>query len=131
MKRKFNSKSSSETVKRGKPQSLAAIIKSPIEQSRINAKLLDEITNALQGDDISELGYTDNSSYKTQEQKEDVLEKVDWVLLKLHKIKDKRKYDYDIVTSVKNKIKFSDCSLTIKGVEFLNLITDDLKQDIF
>ncbi len=56
MKRKFNSKSSSETVKRGKPQSLATIVKSPIEQSRINAKLLDEITNALQGNNISELG---------------------------------------------------------------------------
>ena len=93
--------------------------------------MLDSFWASLEIDDISELGYTDNSSYKTQEQKEDVLEKVDWVLLKLHKIKDKRKYDYDIVTSVKNKIKFSDCSLTIKGVEFFNLITNDLKQDIF
>jgi hypothetical protein len=49
----------------------------------------------------------------------------------LHKIKDKRKYDYDIVTSIKSRIRFSDCSLTIKGVEFLNIITNDLKQDIF
>jgi hypothetical protein len=93
--------------------------------------MLDSFWASLEIDDISDLGYTENSPYKTQEQKEDVLEKIDWVLLKLHKIKDKRKYDYDIVTSVKNKIKFSDCSLTIKGVEFLNLITNDLKQDIF
>ena len=93
--------------------------------------MLESFWASLEIDDVSELGYTEYSPYKTQEQKEDVLEKVDWVLLKLHKIKDKRKYDYDIVTGIKNRIKFSDCSLTIKGVEFLNIITNDLKQDIF
>ena len=93
--------------------------------------MLDSFWASLEIDDVSDLGYTEYSAYKSQEQKEDVLEKVDWVLLKLYKIKDRRKYDYDIVTGIKNRIKISDCSLTIKGVEFLNLITNDLKQDIF
>jgi|688.fasta_scaffold205527_2 hypothetical protein len=97
----------------------------------MNDNMLDSFWASLEIDDISDLGYTDNSPYKTQDQKEDVLEKVDWVLLKLYKIKDKRKYDYDIVMIIKNRIKLSDCSLTIKGVDFLNIITSDLKQDIF
>jgi hypothetical protein len=93
--------------------------------------MLDSFWASLEIDDVSELNYTEYTPYNSQEQKEDVLEKIDWVLLKLHKIKDKRKYDYDIVTGIKNRIRFNDCSLTVKGVEFLNIITTDLKQDIF
>jgi len=77
------------------------------------------------------LKYTDYVQYKTSEQKEEVLEKIDWVILKLHKIKDIRKYDFDIVSRMKDKIKYGDSSLTLKGVEYLNLITVDLKQDTF
>lgn len=93
--------------------------------------MLDSFWASLEIDDVSDLNYTEYTPYNSQEQKEDVLEKIDWVLLKLHKIKDKRKYDYDIVMGIKNRIKFNDCSLTVKGVEFLNIITTDLKQDIF
>ena len=93
--------------------------------------MLEQFFASLEIDDVSDLKYTEYTSYSSQEQKEDVLEKIDWVLLKLHKIRDKRKYDYDIVTGIKNRIRFNDCSLTVKGVEFLNIITSDLKQDIF
>lgn len=93
--------------------------------------MLDSFFASLEVTDVSELRYVDGKSYKDQEQKEDVLEKLDWVILKLHKIKDKRKYDYDIVNEIKNKIKYSDYSLSIKGVEYLNIITTELKQDIF
>ena len=93
--------------------------------------MLDSFFASLEITDVSELRYVDGKSYKDQEQKEDVLEKLDWVILKLHKIKDKRKYDYDIVNEIKNKIKYSDYSLSIKGVEYLNIITTELKQDIF
>ena len=93
--------------------------------------MLESFWASLEIDDVSELKYTEYTPYNSQEQREDVLEKIDWVLLKLHKIKDRRKYDYDIVTGIKNRIRFNDCSLTVKGVEFLNIITNDLKQDIF
>jgi len=93
--------------------------------------MLDSFFASLEVSDVSELRYVDGKSYKDKEQKEDVLEKLDWVILKLHKIKDKRKYDYDIVNEIKNKIKYSDYSLSIKGVEYLNIITTELKQDIF
>jgi hypothetical protein len=93
--------------------------------------MLESFWASLEIDDVSDLNYTEYTPYNSQEQKEDVLEKIDWVLLKLHKIKDRRKYDYDIVTGIKNRIRFNDCSLTTKGVEFLNMITTDLKQDIF
>ena len=93
--------------------------------------MLESFWASLEIDDVSDLGYTEYTSYSSQEQREDVLEKIDWVLLKLHKIKDRRKYDYDIVMGIKNRIRFNDCSFTVKGVEFLNIITSDLKQDIF
>jgi hypothetical protein len=93
--------------------------------------MLEQFFSSLEIDDVSDLNYIEHTPYNTQEQREDVLEKIDWVLLKLHKIKDRRKYDYDIVTGIKNRIRFNDCSLTVKGVEFLNIITTDLKQDIF
>jgi len=93
--------------------------------------MLEQFFASLEIDDVSDLNYTEYTPYNSQEQREDVLEKIDWVLLKLHKIKDRRKYDYDIVTGIKNRIRFNDCSLTVKGVEFLNIITSDLKQDIF
>ncbi len=93
--------------------------------------MLESFWASLEIDDVSDLNYTEYTPYSQQEQKEDVLEKIDWVLLKLYKIKDRRKYDYDIVMGIKNRIRFNDCSLTVKGVEFLNIITSDLKQDIF
>lgn len=93
--------------------------------------MLEQFFSSLEIDDVSELNYVEYTPYNSQEQKEDVLEKIDWVLLKLHKIKDRRKYDYDVVIGIKNRIRFNDCSLTVKGVEFLNIITSDLKQDIF
>lgn len=93
--------------------------------------MLDSFWNSLELEDIAELNYTTMVEYPSSEQKEEVLEKLDWVILKLHKIKEARKYDYDVVVALKNKIKYSGCSLTIKGVEYLNLITADLKSDTF
>lgn len=93
--------------------------------------MLDSFWASLEVTDVSELRYVDITPYTNKEHKEDVLDKIDWVVLKLHKIKDIRKYDYDIVNEIKNKIKYSDYSLSIKGVEYLNTITDELKQDIF
>jgi hypothetical protein len=51
--------------------------------------------------------------------------------LKLHKIREKRRYDYDIITKMKNKIRLHDCSLTKKGVDYLNLVSNELKEDVF
>jgi hypothetical protein len=93
--------------------------------------MLNSFWASLEIDDVSDLKYTDYVQYKTSGQKEEVLEKIDWVILKLHKIKDIRKYDFDIVSRMKDKIKYGDSSLTLKGVEYLNLITVDLKQDTF
>jgi hypothetical protein len=93
--------------------------------------MLDQFWASLDIDEIDDLEYLENKPYNSQEQKETVLEKIDWVILKLYKIKDVRKYDYDIVNKMKNKIKLMDHSLTIKGVNYLNLITKELNNDIF
>ena len=79
----------------------------------------------------TDLGYIENIPYNTSEKKEDVLEKIDWVVLKLYKIKDVRKYDYDTISKIKDKIKVMDYSLTMKGVEYLNTITNELKNNTF
>jgi hypothetical protein len=93
--------------------------------------MLDSFWSSLEIEEISDLNYTDYTSYTNEEQKEAVLEKIDWVLLKLYPIRDKRKYDYDIVTKIKNKIRMHNASLTLKGIDYLNLITSDLKEDTF
>lgn len=93
--------------------------------------MLDSFWASLEVTDVSELRYVDITPYTNKEHKEDVLDKIDWVVLKLHTIKDIRKYDFDIVSEIKNKIKYSDYSLSIKGVEYLNTITNELKQDTF
>ena len=80
-------------------------------------------------EDISDLGYTMPRPYVTDEQKENVLGKLDWVILKLYKQKESRKYDYDTVLTLKNRIKMAECSLSEKGIDFLNTITKDLKDD--
>jgi hypothetical protein len=93
--------------------------------------MLDSFWNSLELEDISDLNYTVYEPYPTEEQKENVIEKLDWVILKLHKIRAQRKYDYDTVVGLKNRIRYNGCSLTPKGIEFLNLITSDLKDDSF
>ena len=93
--------------------------------------MLDSFWASLEIDDVSDLKYTDMKAYKTLEQKEEVLEKLDWVILKLYRIKDVRKYDFDIVSRMKDKIKYGDSSLTLKGVDYLNTITNDLKNNSF
>ena len=62
--------------------------------------MLDSFWNSLELDDIADLNYTTTVEYNNSNQKEEVLEKIDWVILKLHKIKDVRKYDYDVVTAL-------------------------------
>lgn len=93
--------------------------------------MLNSFWNSLELEDISDLNYTVYEQYGSEEQKDTVIEKLDWVILKLHKIRDQRKYDYDTVVGLKNRIKFNGCSLTKKGIEFLNLITSDLRDDEF
>ena len=93
--------------------------------------MLDSFWNSLELEDISDLNYTVYEPYTSEEKKETVIEKLDWVILKLYKIRDQRKYDYDTVIGLKNRIQYNGCSLTKKGIEFLNLITSDLKNDSF
>lgn len=93
--------------------------------------MLDSFWSSLEIEEISELNYTDITPYSSKEQKEAVLEKLDWVILKLYKIRDKRRYDYDIVTKIKDKVRLQDYSLTKKGVDYLNLVSNELKEDVF
>lgn len=93
--------------------------------------MLESFWNSLELEDISDLNYTVYEPYTLEEQRQNVIEKLDWVILKLHKIRDQRKYDYNTVVGLKNRIVYNGCSLTKKGIEFLNLITSDLRDDSF
>ena len=93
--------------------------------------MLDSFWNSLELEDISDLNYTVYEQYTNEEQKENVIEKLDWVILKLYKLKYQQKYDYNIVIDLKNRIQYNGFSLTTKGIEFLNLLTSDLKDDSF
>ena len=93
--------------------------------------MLDSFWDSVEIEEISDLNYTDTLPYTSSEQKESVLEKIDWIILKLHKMRDIRKYDYGIITKMKNKIRLHDCSLTKKGVDYQNLVSNELKEDVF
>lgn len=93
--------------------------------------MLDSFWNSIEVQSVEDLNYTVHEPYPTEEQKDGVLQKIDWVILKLHKMKDQRKYDYDIVIQLKNSIVHTDCSLTTRGIEFLNSIASDLRGDSF
>lgn len=93
--------------------------------------MLDSFWNSLDVSDVGSLDYLQAESYPNNEKLDTVLQKIDWVLLKLYRVRDNRKYDYDIVTGLKNGIKYNNESLTERGVEFLNSISKDLKDDSF
>lgn len=93
--------------------------------------MLDSFWNSLDVSDVGSLEYLQAEPYPNDEKLDAVLQKIDWVLLKLYRVKDHRKYDYDIVSGLKNGIKYNSESLTERGVEFLNSITRDLKDDSF
>ncbi len=93
--------------------------------------MLDSFWTSLEIDSASDLGYIDDIPYGSIEQKDEVIEKLDWVILKLHKIKDKNSYDYKLITMMRNNIKINNCSLNSRGVDYLNSVIKDLKTDIF
>lgn len=93
--------------------------------------MLDSFWTSLEIDSVSDLGYIDDIPYNSTEQKEEVIEKLDWVILKLNKIKDKNSYDYNLITMMRNNIKINNCSLNSRGVDYLNSVIKDLKTDIF
>jgi len=93
--------------------------------------MLDSFWTSLQIDDAVDLGYIENTPYLTSEQKEEVIEKLDWVILKLHKIKDKNSYDYKIINMMKDNIKINNCSLNSRGVDYLNSVIKEFKTDVF
>lgn len=93
--------------------------------------MLESFWASIEVDDVSDLGYIEDTPYSTVEQKEDVIEKIDWVILKLHKLKHKNSYDYKLVTMIKNNIKINNCSLNTRGVDYLNHVIKELKNDTF
>lgn len=72
--------------------------------------------------DITKFEYTDTIPYSTIEQKEEVVEKLDWMIMKLYKVREERKEEYEVISEMKEQILYNECSLTIKGIEFLNWV---------
>lgn len=93
--------------------------------------MLDSFWASLEIENVSDLGYIDDVPYNSTEQKDEVIEKLDWVILKLHKVKNKNSYDYKFITMMRNNIKINNCSLNSRGVDYLNSVINYLKTDIF
>jgi hypothetical protein len=88
--------------------------------------MLDSFWNSFDVYDITDLKYSVHQPYSSQEQKDTVIQKLDWLIFKLYRMRDHRKSEYDIIVALKNSIKYNDYSLTQAGVEFLNSITSGL-----
>lgn len=87
--------------------------------------------NTLDLDDIVDLNYLVSIAYNTIDQKNSVLERVDWVLLKLNDNKNQYSYDIRVISEIRNKIKYNGNSLSLRGVDYLNTISDELKSKEF
>lgn len=93
--------------------------------------MLDSFWNSLDLSDVRSLEYLDDQPYPSEDKLDSVLQKLDWLILKLHPKKDSKLYDYNVVVGLKNEIQINSCSLTQRGVDFLNSITQEIKNDSF
>lgn len=93
--------------------------------------MLESFWSSIEIDENNISQYITDEPYKSNEQKEEVIEKLDWVILKLHRIKDKHDYDYRVVEMMKNNIKINNYSLSLRGVDYLNSVVNQLKSNIF
>jgi hypothetical protein len=93
--------------------------------------MLESFWSSIEIDETNIMQYISDEPYKSEEHKEEVVEKLDWVILKLYKIKDKKLYDYKIIEMMKNNIKINNCSLSLRGVDYLNSVVNELKSNIF
>lgn len=79
--------------------------------------------------DITRFGYVDTIPYPSVDQKEEIIGKLDWVIMKLYKMRDQRREEFDVITEMKEQIVYNECSLTVKGIEFLNWVAKDLHSE--
>lgn len=89
--------------------------------------MFDAFWNTLNGEDITELNYVTPVSYSTDEQRDEIIEKLDWMILKLHKLGRNGEDDLGIIKELKEQIKYNECSLNHNGIEYLNKIALSLK----
>jgi hypothetical protein len=87
--------------------------------------------NTLDLDNIDDLNYIVSVAYNTVDQKNSVLERVDWILSKLNDNKNQYSYDIRVISEIRNKIKYNGNSLSLRGVDYLNTISDELKSKEF
>ena len=87
--------------------------------------------NTLDLDNIDDLNYIVSVAYNTIDQKDSVLERVDWILSKLNDNKNQYGYDIRVISEIRNKIKYNGNSLSLRGVDYLNTISDELKSKEF
>jgi len=87
--------------------------------------------NTLDLDNIDDLNYLVSIAYNTIDQKDSVLERVDWILSKLNDNKNQYSYDIRVISEIRNKIKYNGNSLSLRGVDYLNTISDELKSKEF
>jgi hypothetical protein len=95
--------------------------------------LLETFWDTLNIDDIEELHYLSNVPYNTMDQKDIVLEKLDWILRRLNSNNNvtKREYDYKVVSELRYSISTKNRSLTLRGVDYLNYVVESLKDSDF
>lgn len=84
--------------------------------------MLDNFWDSFLSDDPLEMEYIHEVEYDDEQTKAEVMERLDWLIVRLSKIKSERKMDYDLVDSIRRKIMLGGFSLTANGVDYLNLI---------
>jgi thermostable 8-oxoguanine DNA glycosylase len=95
--------------------------------------ILESFWDELNIENIEDLHYLSNTQYNTIDQKNMVLEKIDWILRKINSNKNhvKRDYDLKIVSELRYCISTKNNSLTLRGVDYLNYVVESLKDSDF
>lgn len=95
--------------------------------------ILESFWDELNIDNIEDLHYLSNTPYNTLDQKNNVLDKLGWILTRLNSGSglSKRDYDIKIITELRHCIRNTNKSLTLRGVDYLNHVAESLTNSEF
>lgn len=95
--------------------------------------ILETFWDELNIDNVEELHYLSNTPYNNMDQKNNVLEKVDWILRRLNSNNNVTKQDYDlrIISELRYSISVNNKSLTLRGVDYLNHVVESFRDSDF
>lgn len=90
--------------------------------------MLDNFWDSILSTDPLEMDYVHSLSYESEETLDEVKQKLDWMVLKLHRLRNERQFDYELVDQIRKLVATGEYSLTTNGVDYLNIVVSSFKE---